>query len=105
MKNIITILLVLTSLPIHASFYQKESLEWSFVRDWATFDKELRVHYRFLPMTEKAHDQLQALDRRFNYNCMIKERNLRNLFQSETVVIAIYDLKDCLKSGPNPNWK
>jgi hypothetical protein len=105
MRLFLLLLIILSMTSAQASHYQTESFEWAHIRGWATFDQELRVHYRFLPMTEKSHDQLGVLDRRFNYQCQVKERNLRNLFQSETVVIAIYDLKSCVKTGRNPNWK
>jgi len=101
MKLLIAILF--TSLTF-ANGYVKESFEWSFARDWATYDKELKVYYRYMAITEKAHDQYRKLDRRFNHTCMVKERNLRNFFGSDTVVIALYDIKDCKKDGRNPNW-
>ncbi len=99
------IVLLLTISCATASIYQQESLNWKFRRGWATYDRELYIYYNFLPMTEKAHDQLSKLDRRYDYQCQVKERNLRNMFQSDTVVIAIYDLKDCVQTGRNPNWK
>ena len=89
---------------VFANSYVQENFEWSHARDWATYDKEYKVYYRYLAMTEKAHDQYRKLDRRFNYSCMVKERNLRNFFQSDSVVIALYDIKDCKKTDRNPNW-
>lgn len=105
MKKLLVILAILLTSTIHAAWYETESFEWDHGRDWATFDTELEVYYQFLPMTEKAHDAMRKLDRRFNYECQVKERNLRHFFRPGSVVIALYDVKDCKKTGRNPNWK
>ena len=107
MLRIISIYLLLISSPaLQASNldYNLETLNWDFQRDWATYDQELKTFYRFLPMTEKSHDQFRRLDRRFDYECLVKERNLRGFFAPGSLVIGVYDLKECKKTIKNPNW-
>ena len=93
------------SLCSFAFAYEQEKFNWSFARDWATFDKELKVYYRFLPMTEQALDAYKKLDRRYNYECLVKQHNLRNYFKTGSLVIGLYIIKECQITGRNPNWK
>ena len=104
MKKFAILLSIFVSISASAVSYQLESFNWSHGQDSATFDKELRVYYRFIPMTEKALEQFQKLNRKFNHKCMVKEKNLRNFLGQGSVVIALYDIKDCKKDGKNPNW-
>ena len=89
---------------VFAGQYQQETLVWTHQQEWATYDKELKTFYRYLPLTEQASDQINALDRRWVWNCMVKERNLRGFFGVSSVVIGLYEIADCNAIEKNPYW-
>jgi len=103
-KKIITVVLILTTNCFATNPYQKEKFVWSHSISWATFDQDLNVYYRFVPFTEQASDVISKLDRRYNYECNVKERNLRNFLGAGSVIIALYRIKDCTKISLNKNW-
>ena len=105
MKIILILTLCMVSNLLQATATVKEKWNWSYKYDWSTYDNELKVHYQYLPMTDLANQSVNKLDRRYNYECMVNERNLRNYFKTGSLVIAFYKIKDCKKTGKNKNWK
>lgn len=104
MKTLCALVVCLMAGTLFASTFVKESLNWHRDYDWATYDREAKTYYKYLPMNEEVSDLFDKLDRRFDYECQMKERNLRQFFDSGTVVIAVYSMKDCKQTGKNPNW-